>query len=180
MTPLQIPDPPAGGFFIGPVEIRYYAICILVGIFIAAWLSRRRFVQRGGDADRFDTIALILVVVGIIGARLYHVITDYQLYFGPGRNPWQAFNIRSGGLGIWAAPILMGMYWKRATKQGAIASVVVGVAVYIAITMHFKSWALGFNPLLVSWCIAMLVHYVVSLATSPNSESTIRRHFELE
>ncbi len=49
-----------------------------------------------------------------------------------------------------------------------------------AITMHFKSWALGFNPLLVSWCIAMLVHYVVSLATSPNSESTIRRHFELE
>ena len=106
MTPLQIPAPPAGGFFIGPVEIRYYAICILVGIFIAAWLSRRRFVQRGSDADRFDTIALILVVVGIIGARLYHVITDYQLYFGPGRNPWQAFNIRSGGLGIWGGVML--------------------------------------------------------------------------
>lgn len=106
MTPLQIPAPPAGGFFIGPVEIRYYAICILVGIVIAAWLSRRRFVQRGGDADRFDTIALILVVVGIVGARLYHVITDYQLYFGPGRNPWQAFNIRSGGLGIWGGVML--------------------------------------------------------------------------
>ena len=102
MIPLQIPSPPSGGFFLGPVEIRYYAICVLVGIFVAAWLSRRRFVQCGGDADRFDTIALIMVVVGIIGARLYHVITDYQLYFGPGRNPWQAFNIRSGGLGIWA------------------------------------------------------------------------------
>ena len=51
MIPLQIPSPSSGGFFLGPVEIRYYAICVLVGIFVAAWLSRRRFVQRGGDAD---------------------------------------------------------------------------------------------------------------------------------
>ena len=41
------------------------------------------------------------VPFGIVGGRLYHVITDYQLYFGPGRNPWQALNIRNGGLGIW-------------------------------------------------------------------------------
>lgn len=100
MTALEIPSPPAGGFFIGPVEIRYYAICILTGIFVAAWLSRRRFVQRGGQAERFETIAFIMVIVGIIGARLYHVVTDYQLYFAPGKNPWQAFNIRGGGLGI--------------------------------------------------------------------------------
>ena len=129
MTPQQIPAPPTGGFFIGPVEIRYYAICILTGIFVAAWLSRRRFVRRGGDGDRFDTIALILVVVGIIGARLYHVITDYQLYFGPGRNPWQAFNIRSGGLGIWGGVMLGALAaWLLARRYrlsfGALADVI--------------------------------------------------------
>lgn len=129
MTPLQIPSPPAGGFFIGPVEVRYYALCILAGIFVAAWLSRRRFVQRGGDADRFDTIVFVMVVAGIIGARLYHVITDYQLYFAPGRNPWQAFNIRAGGLGIPGGVILGGLaaWWlarRHKISFGALADVV--------------------------------------------------------
>lgn len=105
MNLLQIPSPDSTGFWIGPVEIRWYAICILVGIVVAAWMSRRRFVARGGNPDQFDTIVYVAVFAGIIGARVYHVITDYQLYFGPGRNPWQALNIRNGGLGIWGAVI---------------------------------------------------------------------------
>ncbi len=109
MTPLEIPSPPAGGFFIGPIEIRIYALCVLAGIFAGAWWARRRFVGRGGDADQFDSIVLVTVIVGIVGARLYHVITDYQLYFAPGRNPWQAFNIRNGGLGIWGGVMLGGV-----------------------------------------------------------------------
>lgn len=100
---LEIPSPASRGFFIGPVEIRYYALFILAGIFLATWLGGRRFAARGGKSDKFDTTVLVTVLVGIVGARLYHVITDYELYFGPGRNPWQALNIRGGGLGIWGA-----------------------------------------------------------------------------
>ncbi|GAA2184428.1 prolipoprotein diacylglyceryl transferase [Brooklawnia cerclae] len=106
MILLEIPSPPSRGFFIGPFEIRYYALFILAGIFLAAWLGSKRFVARGGSSEKFDASVLVTVLVGIVGARLYHVITDYQLYFGPGRNPWQAFNIRAGGLGIWGGVAL--------------------------------------------------------------------------
>ncbi|MCB0884635.1 MAG: prolipoprotein diacylglyceryl transferase, partial [Propionibacteriaceae bacterium] len=101
MISLEIPAPPISGFSLGGLVIHFYAICVLAGIVVAAWLSRKRFAARGGDTDRFDSAVFIIVIAGIIGARLYHVITDYQLYFGPGRNPWQALNIRNGGLGIW-------------------------------------------------------------------------------
>ncbi|NLA28594.1 MAG: prolipoprotein diacylglyceryl transferase [Propionibacterium sp.] len=109
MNPLQIPAPPISGFTIGGFTIHFYAFCVLAGILVAAWLARRRFTARGGDADRFDSMIFIIVLVGIAGARLYHVITDYQLYFGPGRDPLQAFNIRNGGLGIWGGVILGGL-----------------------------------------------------------------------
>jgi len=109
MNPLQIPAPPISGFTVGGFTIHCYAFCVLAGILVAAWLARRRFTARGGDADRFDSMIFIIVLVGIAGARLYHVITDYQLYFGPGRDPLQAFNIRNGGLGIWGGVILGGL-----------------------------------------------------------------------
>ncbi len=109
MNPLQIPAPPISGFTVGGFTIHFYAFCVLAGILVAAWLARRRFTARGGDADRFDSMIFIIVLVGIAGARLYHVITDYQLYFGPGRDPLQAFNIRNGGLGIWGGVILGGL-----------------------------------------------------------------------
>lgn len=109
MIPVEIPPPPIGGFFIGPVEIRLYAICILTGIFVGGFLARKRFVSRGGDPDKFDNIIFATVLMGIVGARLYHVIIDHHLYFGPGRNPWQALNIRNGGLGIWGGVIVGGL-----------------------------------------------------------------------
>lgn len=145
MNPLEIPAPPSSGFFLGPVEIRWYAICILAGIFVAAWLSRKRFVQRGGDGDRFDTMIFIVVIVGIIGARLYHVITDYQLYFGPGRNPWQALNIRSGGLGIWGGVMLGGLAaWILARRYkidfGSFADVLTPGLLFAQCLGRFGNW----------------------------------------
>lgn len=83
-----------------------------------------------------------------------------------------------GGLGIWAAPILAGLYWKRATKMGAFASVIVGEIVYILLTTTLKSLTFGFNPLIVAWVIAMIVLVLVSLCTKPVSKETIKRHFE--
>ncbi len=145
MTPFEIPAPPIGGFFIGPLEIRIYAICILIGMLLAAWLSRKRFVQRGGDGERFDTMVFILIVVGIIGARLYHVITDYQLYFGPGRNPWQALNIRNGGLGIWGGVMLGGLAaWLLARRAkigfGDLADVLTPGLLFAQCLGRFGNW----------------------------------------
>ncbi len=99
----SIPSPPQGVWYVGPIALRAYAICIIAGIVVAVWWGNKRFVARGGRPGRVTDVAVWAVPFGIIGGRLYHVITDHQLYFGEGRNPWNAFAIWNGGLGIWGA-----------------------------------------------------------------------------
>ncbi|GAA1378267.1 prolipoprotein diacylglyceryl transferase [Luteococcus sanguinis] len=103
---LSLPSPSWSAFHLGPVTIHAYALCILAGIAVAWAWGTRRFVARGGQAETFENITGVAVVFGIVGARLYHVITDYQLYFGPGSNPIDALKIWQGGLGIWGAVAL--------------------------------------------------------------------------
>ncbi len=98
-----IPSPSQGVWYVGPVALRAYAICIIIGIVVAVWWGNKRFVARGGRPGRVTDISVFAVPFGIIGGRIYHVITDNQLYFGEGRNPWNAFAIWNGGLGIWGA-----------------------------------------------------------------------------
>ncbi|AXK36016.1 prolipoprotein diacylglyceryl transferase [Streptomyces armeniacus] len=98
-----IPSPSAGEIHLGPVPLRGYALCIIVGVFFAVWLGGRRWVARGGQPGTVADIAVWAVPFGLIGGRLYHVITDYQLYFGEGRNWVDAFRVWDGGLGIWGA-----------------------------------------------------------------------------
>lgn len=83
-----------------------------------------------------------------------------------------------GGLGIWAAPILLGMYWRRATTTSVYVGVIAAEILYVLITLEFPSWSFGFNPLIVAWAFAMVVMILVSLVTKPVSDATIRRHFD--
>ena len=98
-----IPSPTVSAFELGPLTIRFYALCILGGIVLGTWLSARRLRARGGTTAQALDIIVWAVPFGIIGGRVYHVITDNQLYFGPGKDPWGAFRIWEGGLGIWGA-----------------------------------------------------------------------------
>lgn len=99
----SIPSPPTGVWHIGGFPLRAYALCIIAGIVVAMMISSRRWVARGGRAETLETAAIAAVPFGIVGARIYHVITDYNLYFGPGKHPIQALYIWNGGLGIWGA-----------------------------------------------------------------------------
>ena len=83
-----------------------------------------------------------------------------------------------GGLGIWAAPIVLGMYWKRTTTTGVFVSVIAGEILYFLMLTQFKSLSMGFNPLIVAWTVTMVILFVVSLVTKPVSEATIKRHFD--
>jgi prolipoprotein diacylglyceryl transferase len=89
--------------FLGPLPIRFYALCIILGILVAVWLTLRRWRERGGVDDDVWDVAGWAIVFGIIGGRLYHVVTDPELYFEKGRNPLNAFKIWDGGLGVWGA-----------------------------------------------------------------------------
>ena len=101
LLPLAIPSPAEGTWYIGPLPLRAYALCIILGVVAAIWLGERRWVARGGVKGQVGDAALWAVPAGVLGARIYHVVTDNELYFGPGRDPWAALQIWNGGLGIW-------------------------------------------------------------------------------
>jgi len=94
---------------IGPLPIHLYALCIVAGIVVAIWLTDRRWRARGGGEHQVGDVAGWAVLFGIVGGRLYHVITDPELYFGSGKHPLDAFKIWDGGLGIWGAVALGGL-----------------------------------------------------------------------
>ncbi|MDO4664643.1 MAG: prolipoprotein diacylglyceryl transferase [Actinomycetaceae bacterium] len=102
---MSIPSPPQGVWHIGIIPVRAYALAILTGMFVAIYVGRKRYAARGGDPEVVLDVAVWAIPVGIVGARLYHVITDYQLYFGPGKHPLDALKIWNGGLGIWGGVI---------------------------------------------------------------------------
>jgi prolipoprotein diacylglyceryl transferase len=101
---LSIPTPSISVVEIGPLTVHAYALCIITGVGVAIWLSNRRFVAafpqaRGVVSD----VAIAAVPAGVIGGRLYHVITTPEKYFGSNGNLLNAFKIWEGGLGIWGA-----------------------------------------------------------------------------
>lgn len=101
MTLAYIPSPTISQFSIGPVTIHIYALCILMGIVLAVWITTARWKKLGGNFDQVLDITLVSVPAGIIGARLYHIITTPERFFGPDGDWAEMFRIWNGGLGIW-------------------------------------------------------------------------------
>jgi prolipoprotein diacylglyceryl transferase len=98
----SFPSPSRGVFYIGPVPIRAYALCIILGIVVAVLVADRRLVARGGRKGAAAEVATWAVPFGLIGARLYHLATDPELYWGKhGQGTLRALEIWHGGLGIW-------------------------------------------------------------------------------
>ena len=103
MIQAAIPSPTVSVIRLGVLTIHLYALCIVAGILVALWLTDRRWRARGGGKHQVGDVAGWAVLFGILGGRLYHVVTDPELYFGSGKNPWDAVKIWDGGLGIWGA-----------------------------------------------------------------------------
>ena len=99
----SIPSPSSGVWHLGPLPLRAYALGIIIGALLALWIGEKRFVARGGRSGLIADVTMWAVPFGIIGARIYHVLTDPQLYFGEGRDAIDALFIWEGGLGIWGA-----------------------------------------------------------------------------
>jgi len=102
---LSFPSPPPEWaiYHLGPLTVRAYSLWILAGIFFALWLTTKRWVERGGKAEVVGDVAFWAIPFGIIGGRIYHVISTPGPYFGENGDPIDAFKIWEGGLGIWGA-----------------------------------------------------------------------------
>lgn len=96
----EIPSPPFRDLTVGPFSFRMYGLMIALGVLAAVWVARRRYGSYGGDPEDITTVALVAVPAGLIGARLYHVITDWERLYSGGRWWPDAFLIWRGGLGI--------------------------------------------------------------------------------
>ena len=96
----SIPSPSSNSISLGPLDFRAYGIAIALGVLAAVWLTQRRWAERRHDPEQISSVALWAVPFGVVGGRLYHVITDNQRF----RGQWlEAFKIWEGGLGVWGA-----------------------------------------------------------------------------
>ncbi|MDK1361159.1 prolipoprotein diacylglyceryl transferase [Arthrobacter sp. zg-Y1219] len=108
LAPASIPSPPAdfSSFSLGPLTIHAYALCILAGIVLALWMTSVRWRRRGLPEEAVWDIAIWAIPFGIIGGRLYHVISSPDAYFGVNGDLSLIPQIWRGGLGIWGAVAL--------------------------------------------------------------------------
>ena len=120
---IAFPTPTQSALEIGPLTIHYYALCIITGIAIAIWLGDKRFREQTVNGQSVvSEVAITAVPVGIVGGRLYHVISSPSAYFGANGNPLDVLKIWQGGLGIWGAISLglFGAYLRYRTLQKRI------------------------------------------------------------
>jgi prolipoprotein diacylglyceryl transferase len=95
----SIPSPHGGTVTIGPLTMHMYGLMLLLGIAACVWLTGVRWVRWGGDWDLVFRVAVWGVAFGIVGARLYHVVTSWEEVPDP---KWKGiFEIWQGGLGVW-------------------------------------------------------------------------------
>ncbi|MFI6707248.1 prolipoprotein diacylglyceryl transferase [Nonomuraea sp. NPDC050478] len=145
----SIPSPSQGVWYLGIIPIRAYALCIVLGVVVAVWLGERRWRARGGEKGTIIDIAVPAVIFGLIGGRLYHVITDWQTYFGSRaiKEPIQALFIWEGGLGIWGAVALGAVgVWLACRRRGlSLSAVADTVAPGIAFAQAIGRWGNWFN-----------------------------------
>ena len=100
----SLPSPPSPVMFeVGPFALRYYGLCIALGIVVATWLTGRELERKGMDGTLALDSLFFIVPLGFIGARAYHVATDYELYAG---DPFPGvFAVWNGGLGIYGGVV---------------------------------------------------------------------------
>jgi len=120
---LAFPTPSNSALEIGPLTIHFYALCIIAGVAVAVWLGDKRFrASTPLGAGVVSEVAITAVPVGVIGGRIYHVISSPSDYFGANGNLLDALKIWEGGLGIWGAISLglLGAYVRYRVLQKRI------------------------------------------------------------
>lgn len=144
MISASIPSPSASSFEIGSLELRAYGLMVALGVLVAAWLFSQRFVKRGHSPELASSAIVWAVVAGLIGSRIYHVITDWRTYQGNWGESWQ---IWQGGLGIPGAVIAAAaVLWVWARQRNiAFTDVADSVAPALPLGQAVGRWGNWFN-----------------------------------
>lgn len=141
----SIPSPSQGVWYLGPIPIRAYALCILLGVAVAVWWADKRYRRRGGPTEVVLDVAMVSVPAGIIGARIYHVFSSPDAYFGENGNLALIPQIWRGGLGIWGgvAGGLLAAAWmlhRRGLRVAPLADSVAPALLVAQAIGRFGNW----------------------------------------
>jgi prolipoprotein diacylglyceryl transferase len=142
-----LPSPGPGTWHLGLLPVRGYALCIVLGILVGVSVANRRYLRIGGRPGVILDVATWAVPAGLIGARLYSVITDYELYFKPGRDWIDIFRVWDGGIGMPGAVVagVLGA-WLACRRAGVRFGPVAGAAApAIAFGQAIGRWGNWFN-----------------------------------
>src|SRR5262249_40992283 len=167
MFPAFIPSPDSGAIHLGPFQLRAYGLMIALGVLAAVWLTSKRVVERRiGTGEDVTAIALWAVPAGIIGARLYHVITDPELFYGQW---YRAFYIWEGGLGIWGGiglGVVVGL-WVAKRRGMPLLPMLDCVAPALALAQAIGRWGNYWNQELFGGPTTLPWGLEISLANRP-------------
>lgn len=140
-----IPSPSSGSLHLGPLRLNAYGLMIALGVMAAVWLTNRRVEKRGvATSDDIASIAYWAVPAGVIGGRLYHVITDWERFrnnYGDIPKVWE------GGLGIWggiALGVVVGL-WRARVRKLSVGTILNCAIPGIALAQAIGRWGNWFN-----------------------------------
>jgi len=139
-----IPSPSMNSIQIGALELRAYGLMIAMGALIAVWISCRRYAAAGGDPVMVHRMATWAIPAGIVGARLYHVATDFSRFQGQ----WMEIpKVWKGGLGIWGgvAGGALAAWWIVRREKGDVSAMFDATAVGIPVAQAIGRLGNWFN-----------------------------------
>jgi prolipoprotein diacylglyceryl transferase len=163
MPVAYLPSPGRGLWQLGPIPLRGYALTAILGVVVALWLTDRRYRHMGGPRGMIWDVATLAVPAGIIGARLYAVLTDFSAYFGPGRDWVSVFRIWDGGLGS-TGMVIAGAFgaWVYCRRSGyAVGPMALAAAPAAAVAQAIAIWGNWFSqrlygpPSTLPWAVAI-------------------------
>ncbi len=141
----SIPSPSFNSLDIGPLSLNIYGLMIAAGVVAGVWLFGRRLEERGaGTSDDASSMAIWAVLAGVVGARLYHVATDWERFadnYGAIPRIWE------GGLGIPGGLLLgtaVGLYMAK-VKGIAYSTAATCAAPAIPLAQAIGRWGNYFN-----------------------------------
>jgi len=130
-------DPVA--FRLGPIEVAWYGLIIVTGMFFAIWLSMKEANKRGIGEDFIVDLAFWIIPAGIIGARIYYVLFELPVYLA---DPIRMFYFWEGGLAIYGALItgFIALYWYSNRKTVPVWLLLDILAPHVMIAQAIGRW----------------------------------------
>ena len=144
---------------------------------MAIWIGERRWVARGGRPGEVQDLAVWAVPFGVVGARLYHVATDWEKYFGEGGHPSQALYVWKGGLGIWGAVALgaVGVCIGPGARASGCSPMLDALAPGVIVAQAMGRWGNWFNQELYGKPTDLPWGLEIDKATGPEQRPPLQR-----